>query len=187
MMRQLQAGLAVLALLVLAGCEGTWQRLESARVTGPENAFAIDLPVGWVRANQVADRVLVTRDGPGLEFISVQRLAKDKAFPKQKKSASEDLLPAELAELQIAELKTQSDQMAALNLIENAPAAIGGSPGFKLHIRFRNLRGLPIEQMLYGFADKKGYYLLVYQAPGLYYFDKYKADFENAVLSFKAT
>ena len=108
--------------------------------------------------------------------------AKD-AFPKIKKQADDKLLASELAELQIAELK--SSGASNLTVVENLPARIGGRIGFRLRIRFLNDDGLAFDQVWCGVLDKGHYYLISFHAPELYYFDKYLPDFDRTLASFK--
>jgi hypothetical protein len=172
---------------LLGGCATTFQVVDKAEMAGPDKSYTVQLPLNWIRLATLDDRVLVTRDGFGLQHVSITRRAAKEAFPKTKKGADEKLLPSELAELQVAELKSASEQMANLVVAENIPAAVGGKNGFRLHLRFKNERGLDFEQIHYGVACKGYYYLISYQAPRLYYFEKYRADFERTAASFTLT
>jgi predicted dehydrogenase len=51
----------------------------------------------------------------------------------------------------------------------------------------KNSRGLEIQRVVYGFADKSAYYRIHFTAPKLYYFDTYYPEFEKTVASFKVT
>jgi hypothetical protein len=97
------------------------------------------------------------------------------------------MLPAELAELEIAETKMGDEFTAALNVLQNEPAEISGTDGYKLRMSYRNARGLEIQREVYGFADKSAYYRSHFTAPRLYYFDTYYPEFEKTVASFKTT
>ena len=74
---------------------------------------------------------------------------------------------------------------AALNVLENEPAEISGTDGYKLRMSYRNSRGLEIQRVVYGFADKSAYYRIHFTAPKLYYFDTYYPEFEKVIGSFK--
>jgi len=52
-------------------------------------------------------------------------------------------------------------------------------------VSYRNDLGLEIHHVIYGLADKTGYYTLEYRAPRLHYFDKYYPDFEKTASSFQ--
>lgn len=181
--------------LSLAGC-AAWERVEKAHTKGPGDAYTVDLPVGWVRSTLAGvsggsltqlrgDPVLVTRDGPRLQVIALSRDDGDKAFPKLKKGASEDLLPSELAELYVADLKARGGEMAVLKVLDNRPVRISGQPGFRVHLQYRNTRGLVLEQVTCGLLYRKKFYLVSYQAPALHYFQKTLPDYEAVVASFR--
>jgi hypothetical protein len=58
---------------------------------------------------------------------------------------------------------------------------LGGRPAVRVHTRWKNERGLPIERLTYALVDPKGRLAFVYEAPGLVYFPKAVADFEAAM------
>jgi hypothetical protein len=179
--------LALLAVL-LAGCVMQPQRVEQPHTEGPDKAFSADLPQGWIK--QIApDRksLLVSRNGFLLEVVVFTRRPLKEAFPKLKKPATSEMLPAELAELEIAETKLQDTFKGALNVLENEPAEISGEQGYKLRVSYKNTRGLEIQRVTYGFADSAAYYRIHFTAPKLYYFDTYYPDFEKIVQSFRLT
>ncbi|HEY5929259.1 MAG TPA: hypothetical protein VIU02_03020, partial [Burkholderiales bacterium] len=120
-----------------------------------------------------------------LQTIGVIHLKSDQAFPKTKKSASETMLPSELAELQIAEMKTETEQMAALKVVENEPVLLDGREGFRVRTSYFTRRGLEINRVTYGLADKSGYYRIEYVSPKLHYFDRTYGDFEKVMGTFK--
>ena len=177
-------GKAALGLVVslLAACGG-WERIAGSKSPGPGNAYTIDLPLGWVRMTQQTGEVVVTRDGPGLQAIVMKRIPNKRAFQKGKKSIAPDILPSELAELEIAEWKARNEQLAALTVLDNSPALVGGQLAYRIQFRYYNDSGLPFDNIIYGFADKDYYHTILFSAPGLHYFGKYQGDFENAVLS----
>jgi hypothetical protein len=181
-MRRLLGLLAVTALL--GGC-ATYELTGSGRTAMPDQGYSVELPQNWVRLSSDSRRVVVTRDGFGLQRIMITRTEAKEAFPKIKKAASDKLLASELAELQIAELKASGSHLANLTVLENLPAKVGGRIGFRLRIRFLNDDGLAFDQVWCGVFDKGHYYLVSYHAPELYYFDKYLPDFDRTLASFK--
>lgn len=176
--------IAALAAL-LSACVAPPQRVDMPRTEGPDKAYAVDLPVGWIKQVTEKRQLLASRDGILLEYILISRTSPKEAFPKTKKAASDTLLPAELAELEIAEIKSEDQFTAALTVMENEPAEITGQEGFRVRVRYKNTRGLEIQRVVYGFADKAGYYQMTFQAPVLYYFDTYYPDFLKVVASFQ--
>ncbi len=172
--------------IVLTGCVTVWSKVEQASFTAEDHSYTVALPVGWVRhlMGHSPNDVFITYDGPGLDRIEIVKHANKDAFPKIKKSASENMLAYELAELMIAELKSNKD-LANLEVVENVPATISGTPGFKLELRVKNSKGVEFELLIYGVATKSGFYTLTYAAPRMHYYDKYKGVFESTVASFR--
>lgn len=181
-MKRLLALLAIAALL--GGC-ATYELTGSGPTSAEDKSYSVTLPQNWVRLTNDSKRVVVTRDGFGLQRIMITRAEAKEAFPKIKKAASDKLLASELAELQIAELKASGSHLANLTVLENLPAKVGGRIGFRLRIRFLNDDGLALDQVYCGVVDKGHYYLLSFHAPELYYFDKYLPDFDRTLASFK--
>jgi hypothetical protein len=175
----------LLAAALLGGCATTFEVVDKQEHVGPGKTYTAQLPLNWVKLAVSDDRIVVTRDGFGLQHVSITRRAAQEAFPNTKKGADDKLLPSELAELQIAELKAAGEQLANLAVAENIPAGVGGRNGFRLHVRFKSARGLDFEEIHYGVAYKGYYYLISFHAPRLYYFEKYRPDFERTAASFR--
>jgi hypothetical protein len=93
------------------------------------------------------------------------------------------MLPSELAELEIAEIKARDELTEALTVLENEPALVSGKEGFRVRVSYRNPRGLEIHEEVYGVVEQSRLYLLVYRAPRLHYFPKYYPDFQKTVAS----
>lgn len=171
--------------LLLAGCAtATWTRVEQPQMTGPDRAFTIEAPVGWMHAANLKGKLFLTRDGPDIQFIRVFKTSHDEAFPAMKRASAPDMLPSELAELAVAELKANTTGVV-MEVTENAPLEIAGHRGFRLHLRFRTEEGLRYEVLFCGFAGKEGYYGLLYQAPTLHYFQRDLPEFEKMVRAFR--
>lgn len=179
-----RAALLIVLAAALAGC-ASWEAIESGNAKLKEDGYEITLPSGWVRVMYETQEVILTREGVMLQQIAVKSVPHNKAFPRLKKAAGEKLLPSELAELQIAETKRSSQVESNLEVMENEPAQIGGRTGFRVRLRFVTPRGLPFEQLLYGVCDGTNYYLMGLQAPGFYYFDAHREEFERMVATFR--
>lgn len=172
--------------MLLAGCQQTPQRIDTPRTEGLDKSYTVDLPTGWIRQGTFDNSTLLaSRNGFLLEFIAITKRPLKEAFLMTKKAATDGMLPAELAELEIAEIKSSDQFTAALTVVENEPAEIAGRDGFQIRVSYKNARGLEIQRVVYGFIDKTAYYQLAFQAPMLYYFDTYYPDFEKAVASFQ--
>jgi len=176
---------ALMLVLFIAACAQVPSRIEATRNDGPDKTYTVDLPVGWIKeTSQDKTVLLASRNGYLLEIIRITRHPLKDAFPKTKKAAGDSMLPAELAELEIAEIKSQDQFTAALSVLENAPVEIAHEEGFHVRVSFKNARGLSIQRVVDGFTDKVSYYRIEFQAPVLYYFDTYYPDFQKAVASF---
>jgi hypothetical protein len=171
--------------VLLGACAAAPQRVDTPRTEGPDKSYAVDLPVGWISQVTEKKQLLVSRDGILLDYILIAKNPPKEAFLKTKKAASDSMLPAELAELEIAEIKSEDQYTAALTVAENEPAEISGREGFRLRVRYKNNRGLEIQRVVSGFAEKSGYYQIQFGAPTLYYFDTYYPDFKKVVASFQ--
>jgi hypothetical protein len=180
--------LALMFVILFAGCVPMPSRVDTAHSEGPDKSYTVDLPIGWIKQGLPNNLTLIaSRNGFLLEAIVIAKQPIKEAFPKTKKAATAQMLPAELAELAIAEMKSQDEFTAALTVTQNEPAEIASHEGFGLRVRFRNTRGLEIQRVVYGFVDNSAFYEIAFQAPMLYYFDKYYPDFQKVVESFRLT
>jgi hypothetical protein len=179
-----RAAAAIALAAALAGC-ASWEAIEPGDANLREDGYEVTLPTGWVRVMYETQEVILTREGVMLQQIALKSVPHGKAFPRLKKAAGDQLLPSELAELQIAETKRSSQVESNLEVLENAPWETGGRTGFRVRLRFVTPRGIPFEQLLYGVCDGKNYYLMGLQAPGFYYFDAHREEFERMVATFR--
>jgi hypothetical protein len=171
-----------LLLASLTACT-TWTHVDSSsRVETRTSDYTVELPLGWVKYNANGSDIFITRDGPALNAIVVFRQPHDVKLPHTKRTTSADMLPHELAELALAEWKS-SEATANLDVISNTPTTLGGQPAVRLHIRYKNERGLPIERVMIGMVDAKGRLTLQYEAPGIVYFQRSLPDFEAMAAS----
>jgi hypothetical protein len=150
-----------------------------------DKSYTVDLPVGWIRQFTEGGELLASRDGFLLQTILIEKRPIKLAFPKTKQEAAETMLPSELAERAIAELKASGDQLGALTVLESEPALVSDREGFRLKVAYRTQRGVEVLREVVGVADKTRYYQLTYFAPRLHYFDRYQADFARTWASFK--
>jgi hypothetical protein len=171
--------------LLLGACALPPQRVDTPRTEGPDKTYVVDLPIGWIKQVTQKKDLLASRDGILLDYILISASPLKDAFPKTKKAAGDNMLPAELAELEVAETKNQDQFTAALTVVENEPVEVAGQEGFRVRMRFKNNRGLELQRVVYGFADKSAYHRMEFGAPTLYYFDRYYPEFQKVVASFQ--
>lgn len=195
MKRILLLGLIV---ILLGGCT-TWTQVQKSNQQHKSGAYSVILPDGWMqweagrnkymvaagatKKNIAVERIQVTKDGPQLQYIDIIYFKKEDAFPHVKKKLTAGMLPSEVADYEIAELKARTG-IAHMKVLKNAPAVIAGNPGFMLHVRYRNSGGLRIDEVVYGFNDDNGLYTVTYRAPVLHYFDRDYETFKSVVASF---
>ena len=167
---------AALALgLLLGGC------VAYTAVAGKQSLSEYDLevttPSGWYQANLVSGMFLITRDGIGLDYIRVQRVAVADDLKFTKRKFDDTMPPPEVAEVELDEMRSEP---GVLNLAveENVPATLDGRAGFRLVYGWNTESGLRLKRVHYGFRDGKYVYRLMYQAAARYYFDRDLATFE---------
>ena len=172
-----------LLLASLTACTTTWTRVDSSNhVSTRTSDYTVELPLGWVKLTDSSSGTFITRDGPALNAIVVTRQPHDVKLPHTKRTTRADMLPHELAELALAEWKS-NESTANLDVISNTPTTLGGQPAVRLHIRYKNERGLPIERVMIGMVDAKGRLTLQYEAPGIVYFQRSLPDFDAMAAS----
>jgi hypothetical protein len=198
--RAILVGLLLLLPLVI-GCGVPYSLVREKHVVAQEN-FSIDLPEGWRQHNLSAidqpkqylallqqrrkldwDIIRLTRDGLLLQQIGVGRIPLEDELPNTKRKLNAEMLPAEVAALIIDELRSNSN-LGAQQILEDAPATVGGWSGFRLHYTYR-FGDLKFEGLFYGATTSRRLYYIVYEAPAQYYFAKDRAVVERMVSSFE--
>lgn len=178
---RLATGLLVLS---LAACT-PWTRVDPGnRAETKGDDYTLELPAGWVKRTADSNDFFVTRDGPALNYIVVARQPHDRKLPRTKRETRADMLPHELAELALAEWRS-TEATANLEVLSNTPVMVGGKPAVRVHIRYKNDRGLPIERVMVGLVDAKGRLSILYEAPAIVYFQRGLPAFEALVASVK--
>lgn len=160
-----------------------WTQIKSPELRNHEGRYRVALPVCWVRASYLTDKMGISKDGPLLNWIEIKYSQKEESLPLTRVKINDDMLVSEVAEYVLAELKTKY-QKVTLNHIKTEPAMISGKSGFKIHVETTNAKGLEYELIVYGFVDGPYLYQLSYNAPRLYYFEKDLQTFEDVVASF---
>lgn len=146
-----------LLLLGLAACT-PWTRVDpGSRTETKRDDYTLELPLGWVKRTANINDFFVTRDGPALNYIVVNRQPHDRKLPHTKRETRPDMLPHEIAELAIAEWKS-SEATANLDVLSNTPVMVG-------------------------LVDAKGRLSIQYEAPAIVYFQRGLPDFEAMVAS----
>jgi hypothetical protein len=177
-MKSKSINLVLLLTLLLAGCVGTWSRIDGTTVNYQDEHYRVSLPVGWLQIKS-NDSLVLSKDGILVQTISIQFKEHAKAFEKLKQASTPDMLPSELAQLSIAEFKaSQDDSLPSLEVIANKPVKMAGIVGFDVQLLYKTDTGLRMGMLMRGVVDDKGYYLVKYNAPMLHYFDRDRAVYE---------
>jgi hypothetical protein len=157
-------------------------------VSTTKNLFAVQPPAGWVYQRSGYE-VLTSRDGPLLNDISFELRKHKKAFLAIKKGSAPDALPEELAEMYVADLKSQAG-ISDVNVVAIEPATLGGQPAFRVHVTYvlmQAMGGAPFEQVALG-APLQDYLLVArYRAPQLHFFGTYLPAFEESLQTLTLT
>jgi hypothetical protein len=147
--------------------------------------YTVELPQGWVRFTQAPDRdVLVTKDGPLLQHIFIERVPVDSPLKHTKKRLARGMIPQEAAEVLLDNIGS-NERITAFEVRENRPARVGGAPGFRAVLTYRTRDGLRMRSIIYGTLVGDTLYVIKYAAPQRYYFDRDVAAFEKVTQSFK--
>jgi hypothetical protein len=158
--------------LLLAGCATTWVKVDDTGNHYQGKHYSATLPAGWLR-QETGNSLVLSKDGVLLQHITIEYRPHEKAFKEIEKDSSSTMLPSELAELAIAELKASQDEgLPSLEILHNVPVEITGHTGFDIHLRYKTDTGLRMEMLLRGVVDDSGLYLVKYTAPTLHYFNR---------------
>lgn len=171
---------------------------------GPEN-FEVDLPQSWrkheltfdhhpisramldelkKRHDPTGDVVRITRDGLLLQHIVIGRIEINKEWPHTKRKLSKGMLPQEVAEVIIDNIRSNPN-ISKQHVLENSPAKLGGFPAFKLIYTYQTKESVGIKGACYGAMMGDWYYYLLYEAPERHYFAKDYPIFEKLKDSFR--
>ncbi len=175
--------LFLLAAISLACATTPKPRWVDASTPRESRSFLLQLPEGWMRSNQEVT-VVATRDGPLLQEIFVERLQMGKALRNTKKTVAAGMMPQEAAEV-IADDLVSNPVTKGLQIVENAPATVGGTAGFRILAAFKDRDGLKYKEVVYGVLAPPWFYRLIYTAPERHYFDADLPAFEAVAASFR--
>lgn len=186
-MRSMNSAVILLAatLLVPGEALARWFMVpeNNPRYASPRGDYAVTLPPGWM-LDLEHRRMVVTRDGQQIHFMVFQRDRLKDAFDAIDREASPDLLPGELSELAMTDVRKRLGN-ENIEVISDEPVEFGDHLGFRVEYRWKDDRGLRWGGVRYGFATEDGYHLLAYHGPILRYFEEELEMFEDAVSSFR--
>ena len=167
-----------------SGC-AVWTIATGKYVSTRDN-YEVEVPEGWRKHNWGSNNLRLTRDGETLQIIRIERLFFDKDPPHTKRKLTKGMLPQEVAEVVIDDFRS-SPNITDYRIIENAPAKVGGQPGFRIVYTYKTKTGLTRKGAYYGVLVNDWYYYLVFEAPARYYFPRDDQTFEKLKETFKIT
>ena len=144
--------------------------------------FSVSIPQGWKQLN--TDKYfLITKDGPFLQYVLIQKRPIDKPFQHTRKKFDRGMLPQEAAEVIVNEI-TSDQSIMNVKIIENTPAIINSRDGFRVVFTFKNRDGEKFKTLYYGFMAGEYVYSIRYNAAHKHYFEKDIETFKNILNSF---
>jgi hypothetical protein len=186
MIRRWMKRATALALIITLNACAVWTKIDTPSQEGPGGKYRVQAPVGWVRLTARNDAIVITRDGLAIQVIQVTQQSPEQAFRLSKGKLMPNALPADVAQLVIAELHAIKG-LSGIVVKENGPATLAGMPAFRLRLQFRNARGVPFEQVVIGTARQNEVLTASYQALATHYFQRDLPTFEGLVGSLKAS
>jgi len=198
--------LAIVAFSLLVGC-APYKLIEPAR-QNVGSGFSVETAMRWnqLAPEQVSGPVVVwTADGVGLDqlmFFTVaegepllRRIAQPSVLqqgppPAPSQTAEAEKLPAFRADMtpnEIAELFEAAIARVTRSTIADAgnlrPMEFAGRPGFRFDFDYVTRDDLERRGLAVGTVKDKKLYLIFFQGPRLYHYEKYLAEVENIVRS----
>lgn len=180
--------LTLLSLITICtfGCATPkWTPTEGGAYVDPVGGYSVTLPATWSWVKMERDAPLrATRDGPQLQSISFLFREHGAAFPITGQRSSAEALPEDLAQLFVAEFRSEIG-VGEVEVLNSAPVTISEREGFRVELAWRQANGLRIRAIAYGVATTRGLYLSYYRAPVLNYYGQHEGEFEQTMQTFR--
>jgi hypothetical protein len=167
--------------LAISGC-ATWSPTDGRLRS---EGYTAEVPPGWMKYGS-ENYVMISRDGPFLQYILFQERPLDRRFRYTRKKLSADMLPHEAAEVILDDIFSDP-RLIKVEVLHKSPAVIDGHNGFRLLFRYRNRDGLKLQTLYYGFFHGNSFYNLRLTAAQRHYFDSDIETFEKIRASFHLT
>jgi beta-barrel assembly-enhancing protease len=173
-----------LATMFLSSC-ATWT-IVGGKYEATGDGYEVELPTGWRRFMPYREGLSITRDGMELQSVRIVRLPFDKDPPNTKRKIAMGMLPQEVAEVVIDDLRSNRN-IGNVEVVENAPVLVAGHSGFRVVYTYQTGANLRKKAVYYGVLIGQWYYFLSYQAPTRYFFERDLSVFEKIRSSLKIT
>lgn len=173
------------------------------KLTLSGQGFEVELPKGWyrhqfanpkvpvavtgvilARGDWPGEALAITKDGLPLQLIRIERVSFEEELSHTKRKFASGMPPHDVADVELDNVRSNPGAFN-LELLENAPARIGGRLGFRLVYTWETEAGLGLKVVHYGFLEGNWVYRLIYQAAARYYFDRDLTTFERVLKSFR--
>ncbi len=175
--------LTVLVMLILlSGCASTWKQA-GGRYESSSHNFVVEIPQGWMELDST-DYLLLSKDGPFLQYMFAQRRPADQPFQHSKMRMQKGMTPDEAAKVLLNEISSD-ESLHGLKVTEQSSVEVGGHQGFRIQFSYENQTGPRIKTVYYGFLDGEWFYNIRYSAAERHYFDKDLETFDKFVRNFR--
>lgn len=172
--------------LALSGCV-TWKKLpeQQNQISDTSNTYSVMVSGDWVRlGDNGAENIFITKDGPQLQWVKVERFDTETPFQVSKQKITEKTLATELADFYLAELRVE-DAEISIERDNLEPFVHQGMDGFRMAVSMVSSKGLRYKMLSYGLIKEGKAYIFSYFAPRLHYFDRDVEEYESLVKSFR--
>ena len=182
-----------LTFLLIISIGGCLPRQAKFAPVGAEESLAtdqilVDWPSEWMTfrpaekdedANKEGTLLLLSKDGFNLQTIKLTKRPLDMEFKHTQKKLTTGILPQEAAEIILDNVRA-NPLIVDLRVMENGPAIVAGTPGFRLNFTYQEKSGLTRQAIIYGTLDRDMLVTMSYDAIKRHYFQKDLATFEKA-------
>jgi hypothetical protein len=169
----------VAALCLAGGCASRWTLVKKSYSA---SGYRLQPPAKWMVLD-IDGATVLSRHGPGLESIQVERRKADESFQGTSLTLSGRTLPHEIGEL-ILLRKTALQDVLDVSLKAESPATVDGRKGVRVVFEYLH-GGIPSTDAVYAFLDGGYYYELRYSAVTRHYFAQHLDAFERMVALFR--
>jgi hypothetical protein len=144
-------------------------------------SLTVDIPKGWSRLGNTED-IMLTRDGFLLNLIQISRTPYGQNYENTELTIQPGMTELDASQIVLEAMQADQDR-SNLVILDNRPAMVAGSPGFRLEVTFKNADGLTIHEYLYVILTPGSYLVAVARGPDRYYAEIMEGDFERIVAS----
>ncbi len=184
--------LSLLLVLLVTGC-APFVLVEPKRAS-IDDAFSVDPQIAWSRANpqeltKHGPAQIWTVDGFSLDQLALypgiadgQPLARQEDGQEKLPVFKQDMTGSEIMELFEATL-VRASKTSLAETSNLRPAQFGGMNGFRFDLAFTLKDEVPRKGIVAGAIKDGKLYMIAYQGPRIFYFDKYEPVVERVIAS----